>query len=239
MIPFTPVFFFHFLIPQSRFNFWAISCGGMVLGAGTSYDSCLNRRVCDCVRFELRFCTTLSIALDSFQMEMLRKFMMVGVLVFIFPGEPAQLGVGLLIVFVFLVLQLILQPCATRDLNHMQSVSLITLMLTLLVGLMRVIDKYISKELDFMASGPWGMLYASGSSLGSLNRKVFTFIGVSVNAFTMCAPAFLIARRLYNEMGSFGAMIQKGKTFVSNDHVNIFHMGHASLRAPLPRPPAS
>ena len=149
-------------------------------------------------------------------MEMLRKFMMVGVLVFIFPGEPAQLGVGLLIIFAFLVLQLIHQPCATRDLNHMQSVSLITLMLTLLVGLMRVIDKYIQKELNFMASGPWGMLYTDGSSLGNLNRQIFTFIGVSVNTFTMCAPAVLVARRLYAEMGSFGAMIEKGQSQVIN-----------------------
>jgi len=41
--------------------------------------------------------------------EMLRKFLMVAMLIFIFPGQPAQLGVGLLIGLFALLFHLIFQ----------------------------------------------------------------------------------------------------------------------------------
>lgn len=145
-------------------------------------------------------------------MEMFRKFLMVGVLVFIFPGEPAQLGVGMLIVFFFLVLQLRLQPCATKDLNNMQAVSQISLMLTLFVGLMLVIERYIQRELDLLAAGPWGVVDSAQIHIRELNKLIFTYIGVGVNLFTMTAPPLLIASRIYLGLGSREEIIAKAKS---------------------------
>ena len=77
--------------------------------------------------------------------EMLRKFMMVGLLVFISPGEPAQIGVALLITLFFLFAHLILQPFSTPDLNKMQAFAQASLAMMLFVGLMMIMDAYIKK----------------------------------------------------------------------------------------------
>jgi len=143
------------------------------------------------------------------QVEMLRKFLLVGVLVFVFPGEPGQLGTGMLIVFAFLVMQLLQQPCATADLNNMQAISQSSLMLTLFVGLMTVIDKYIEREQLQISEGPWAFVDAGQSSVRELNRLLFTIIGVAVNLFTMSGPPLLIARKMYNEMGTREEVIKR------------------------------
>ena len=146
--------------------------------------------------------------------EMLRKFMMVTVLVFIFPGEPAQIGVGLLIVFAFLVLNLLLQPFATADLNNMQTVSQVSLLLTLFVGLMLVIDKYMQKELDLAASGAWGLVDLGQASLLQLNRLMFSLMGTGVNVFTMLAPPLLMIRKFYLGLGTRQQMVEKARNQV-------------------------
>lgn len=143
--------------------------------------------------------------------EMLRKFMMVTVLVFIFPGEPAQIGIGLLIVFAFLVLHLLLKPFATPDLNNMQTVSQVSLLLTLFVGLMLVVDKYMQKELDLAASGAWGLVDLGQASLLQLNRLMFSYMGTGVNIFTMMAPPLLMARKFYLGLGTRQQMIEKAR----------------------------
>ena len=120
---------------------------------------------------------------------MLRKFMMVSALVFIFPGEPAQIGIGLLIVFAFLVLHLLLEPYATVDLNNMQTVSQASLLLTLFVGLMLVIDKFMQKELDLAASGAWGLVDFGQASLLQLNRMIFSYVGTGFHP--LLAPCLL------------------------------------------------
>ena len=136
-------------------------------------------------------------------------------LVFIFPGEPGQLGMGMLIVFAFLVMQLVLQPYATSDLNNMQSVSQISLMLTLLVGIMMVIEGYIARELEFISSGPWGIVDAGQTSLRELNRAIFSFVSVLVNIFTMCAPALVVGNRIYQGMGTREEVLASAKTQVN------------------------
>ena len=55
--------------------------------------------------------------------EMLRKFLMVGLLIFVFPGEPSQLGVGLLVALFALIAHLSYLPYTTVDLNRMAAVS--------------------------------------------------------------------------------------------------------------------
>lgn len=48
------------------------------------------------------------------------------------------------------------QPFTTADLNRMAGVSQTSLVLTLFVGLMTIIDTYIVREAKLAASGPWG-----------------------------------------------------------------------------------
>jgi hypothetical protein len=126
--------------------------------------------------------------------EMLRKFMMVGFLVLISPGEPAQLGVALLITLFFLFAHLILQPFCNRQLNQMQASSQISLALTLFVGLMTIIDVYMKKEVDLAASGPWGV--ARENSVHELNRKIFAMIAICVNVTTFLLPVLLMLNGL-------------------------------------------
>jgi len=126
--------------------------------------------------------------------EMLRKFMMVGLLVLISPGEPAQLGVALLITLFFLFAHLTLQPFCNRQLNQMQAVSQLSLALTLFVGLMTIIDVYMKKEADRAASGPWGV--AQENSVHELNRKIFAMIAICVNVTTFLLPALLMLNAL-------------------------------------------
>jgi hypothetical protein len=122
-----------------------------------------------------------------------------------------QLGVGLLIVFFFLVWHLLLQPFATTDLNRMQTAAQISLLLTLFVGIMLIIDKYMEREFELLASGPWGMVDSGAAYLQELNRAIFTMIGVAVNVFTMCATPLLMANKMYKGMGSREQMITKAR----------------------------
>jgi len=126
--------------------------------------------------------------------EMLRKFMMVGLLVFISPGEPAQLGVALLITLFFLFAQLILQPFSTPELNQMQAISQASLTMTLFVGLMMIIDAYTKKESDLAASGFWGVDQAD--SMQEIKRLIFSLFAVIVNFTTMVLPPLLMAKNL-------------------------------------------
>jgi hypothetical protein len=155
-----------------------------------------------------------------------------------------QLGVGLVIVFGFLVLQLRLQPCATKDLNNMQAISQISLMLTLFVGLMLVIERYIQHELDLLASGPWGVMDKAQMRIRELNKFIFTYIGIGVNVFTMCAPPLLIVSRIYLGLGTREEMLAKAKTQMKDMKEKMNDMkeltGLASkANAPVPNDDAS
>ena len=125
---------------------------------------------------------------------MLRKFMMVGLLIFISPGEPAQLGAGLLITLFFLFAHLILQPFSTPDLNQMQAVSQGSLVLTLFVGLILIINGYMRKEQQAAASGPWGVDQAD--PMFEMNSLLFSYMATVVNVTTMIIPPLLILKNL-------------------------------------------
>jgi len=68
--------------------------------------------------------------------EMTRKVMMTTLLVFIYPGSPAQLACGAMICFIFLLLNIGFAPYCTDGLNSLSSFSLICQFLTLFVGIM-------------------------------------------------------------------------------------------------------
>lgn len=125
---------------------------------------------------------------------MLRKFMMVGLLVFISPGQPAQLGCALLITLFFLFAHLILQPFATPDLNNMQAVSQGSLTLTLFVGLMMIIDAYIKKEADIAQAGEWGI--DGTDPMQEMNHLIFSMIAVVVNMTTMIIPPLMMMKNM-------------------------------------------
>ena len=82
---------------------------------------CVCVRVCVCVY--MRVCVCVCVCVCVYAQEMLRKFLMVGLLIFVFPGEPSQLGVGLLVALFALVAHLSYLPYTTVDLNRMAAVS--------------------------------------------------------------------------------------------------------------------
>jgi hypothetical protein len=129
---------------------------------------------------------------------MLRKFMMVGLLIFISPGEPAQLGAGLLITLFFLFAHLILQPFSTPDLNQMQAVSQGSLVLTLFVGLIMIINGYMRKEQKAAASGPWGVDLVD--PMFEMNDFLFSTMAVVVNVTTMIIPPLLMFKNLRSSL---------------------------------------
>jgi len=114
--------------------------------------------------------------------EMLRKFLLVGLLIFISPGEPAQVACALFITLFFLFVHTSLRPFATRDLNHMQAVSQGSLMLTLIVGLMMIIGGYKRKEQEAAAAGRWALEIPD--PLFETNQFIFELISVTVNLTT-------------------------------------------------------
>eukprot|EP00293_Proteomonas_sulcata_P016329 CAMPEP_0184309058 /NCGR_PEP_ID=MMETSP1049-20130417/17339_1 /TAXON_ID=77928 /ORGANISM="Proteomonas sulcata, Strain CCMP704" /LENGTH=721 /DNA_ID=CAMNT_0026621875 /DNA_START=176 /DNA_END=2341 /DNA_ORIENTATION=+ len=71
--------------------------------------------------------------------EMVRKLLMTSILTtYIYDGEPAQPGAGLLITFVFLHVHHQVRPFITEGLNSLQAYTLAAQLLTLFVGLMIV-----------------------------------------------------------------------------------------------------
>ena len=69
-------------------------------------------------------------------LEMLRKFLMTSLLIFVYPDDPAQMAAGLFITFCFLLANMTFQPFATPSLNTLQSFSMVAQFLTLFVGIM-------------------------------------------------------------------------------------------------------
>jgi hypothetical protein len=132
------------------------------------------------------------------QCEMLRKFMMVGLLIFISPGDPAQLAAGLLITLFFLFAHLLLQPFSTPDLNQMQAVSQGSLVLTLFVGLITIINAYMKKEQQAAASGPWGVDQVD--PMFEINNLIFSTMAVVVNVTTMIIPPLLMFKNLRSSL---------------------------------------
>jgi hypothetical protein len=129
---------------------------------------------------------------------MLRKFMMVGLLIFIAPGDPAQLAAGLLITLFFLFAHLLLQPFSTPDLNQMQAVSQGSLVLTLFVGLITIINGYMKKEQRAAASGPWGVDQVD--PMFEMNNFIFSTMAVVVNVTTMILPPLLMFKNLRSSL---------------------------------------
>jgi hypothetical protein len=81
--------------------------------------------------------------------EMGRKLIMTSLLTFIYPDHPAQLCVGALMTFFFLVVNMLYTPFVTSGLNSLQNKSLIAHFLTLFIGIMITLtadDVEISQE---------------------------------------------------------------------------------------------
>ena len=122
--------------------------------------------------------------------EMLRKFLMVGLLLFLSPGEPAQLGWGFLITIFFLFLHLQQLPFATSDLNNIQAVTQGALALTLFVGIMLQVDGYMKKDMDLAGRGYWGNPISD--PMMEMNRKIFSMMAVVVNIVTFVIPLWIV-----------------------------------------------
>ena len=58
--------------------------------------------------------------------EMTRKFMMTSLLIFVYPDDPAQMAAGAMITFAFLMLNITFQPFCSKNLNSLQSFTMLT-----------------------------------------------------------------------------------------------------------------
>ena len=68
-------------------------------------------------------------------MECLRKFVLVGAVVFFFPGTSAQVALGLVIAYFFMLYQMNMKPFSDGIVNHMQTIALTAITMTLFCGL--------------------------------------------------------------------------------------------------------
>ena len=80
--------------------------------------------------------------------EMARKFIMTSIVSFIYPDHPIQLGIGAMVTFFFLVVNMRFTPFITEGLNSLQTKSLIVHFFTLMMGMIIALgnDIEISKE---------------------------------------------------------------------------------------------
>ena len=79
---------------------------------------------------------------------MARKFIMTSIVSFIYPDHPIQLGIGAMVTFFFLVVNMRFTPFITEGLNSLQTKSLIVHFFTLMMGMIIALgnDIEISKE---------------------------------------------------------------------------------------------
>eukprot|EP00286_Rhodomonas_abbreviata_P021509 CAMPEP_0181296088 /NCGR_PEP_ID=MMETSP1101-20121128/4505_1 /TAXON_ID=46948 /ORGANISM="Rhodomonas abbreviata, Strain Caron Lab Isolate" /LENGTH=418 /DNA_ID=CAMNT_0023400905 /DNA_START=60 /DNA_END=1317 /DNA_ORIENTATION=- len=85
-------------------------------------------------------------------LEMLRKFIMTGIVVYIYPDSPEQLACGFIVSIVFFILLLKTGPFVSPHIDVMQAVSLMTQAVTLFYGLMVSVQR-LQNELKGEASG--------------------------------------------------------------------------------------
>jgi len=133
--------------------------------------------------------------------EMLRKLLLVGLLLFISPGEPAQIGCGLLITLLFLFAQLIFQPFATKPMNQLQTACQLSIAMSLFVGMMSKVDKYIQQEAELAASGFWGADTEWGGGQ-NVNSVAFSYIASVINVTTLLMPGILVMKGTWSSLPS-------------------------------------
>ena len=104
---------------------------------------------------------------------MTRKLIMTSVMVFIRPGTPGQLSVGVMVTFFFLLIGLFWRPFCSSNLNNLSSGTLIAEFCTLFVGIMIVL-------LDAMP--------AQGGGDDSLDRSIMSFMVVAVHGVALGWP---------------------------------------------------
>ena len=133
--------------------------------------------------------------------EMLRKLLLVGLLLFVSPGEPAQIGCGLLITLLFLFAQLIFQPFATKPMNQLQTACQVSIAISLFVGMMSRVDQYIQQEAELAASGFWGADTEGGGGQ-NVNSVVFSYIASVINVTTLLMPGILVMKGTWSSLRS-------------------------------------
>jgi hypothetical protein len=137
--------------------------------------------------------------------EMLRKLLLVGLLLFVSPGEPAQIGCGLLITLFFLFAQLIFQPFATKPMNQLQTACQVSIAISLFVGMMSRVDQYIQQEAELAASGFWGADTEGGGGQ-NVNSVVFSYIASVINVTTLLLPGILVMKGTWRSLRSLSEM---------------------------------
>jgi hypothetical protein len=133
--------------------------------------------------------------------EMLRKLLLVGLLLFVSPGEPAQIGCGLLITLLFLFAQLIFQPFATKPMNQLQTACQVSIAISLFVGMMSRVDQYIQQEAELAASGFWGADTEGGGGQ-NVNSVMFSYIASVINVTTLLLPGILVMKGTWSSLPS-------------------------------------
>jgi len=73
--------------------------------------------------------------------EMIRKLMITSILVFVYPGEPAQLAAGVVVSFGSLVIYYSARPFVSANLTTLQIFSLITQCINLFYGIMLIVSE--------------------------------------------------------------------------------------------------
>jgi len=138
-------------------------------------------------------------------LEMARKFVRTGLIVFLYPGSPEQLTIGLLLSMLALTFFLKSKPYVQKSVDNMQSISLGTQAATLMYGMVLAFQRccYSQDETDS------GGLVVLGVIVIILNISIFVL------------PVLLIC---YEEREALGAALH----FVVRGRSGLRHKQHAS-----------
>lgn len=115
--------------------------------------------------------------------EMLRKFLMTSLLIFVYPDDPAQMAAGAMITFIFLLLNMTFQPFCTTSLNSLQSFSMVAQFLTLFAGILLAMTEKQEQEV------------AAATPSSRTDRSIVSFLIILINCTTLVFP---VVRLVFN-----------------------------------------
>ncbi len=72
-------------------------------------------------------------------LELLRKFLLTGVLVFVYPNSPEQIACGFVVTCLFFVLYGKMNPFLQHGVNQLQNISMLTQAITLFCKLLHLL----------------------------------------------------------------------------------------------------
>jgi len=137
--------------------------------------------------------------------EMARKFLLTTLIVFIFPGSPAQISAAFFIIFCFLVLTSLSRPFAAADLNSLHTFPLVANAMMLLGGMLLVLVEYANIEANAVGVAA---LIQERSQQSQRQTNVLSFLILGVDMSVLAWPIIHLCYNLVRR-GIIGQIVDR------------------------------